>query len=476
MGETPHKSAAPIAPVDPEEVKLGFDHHPAWGLIGVTLGVVVILAAGFYEQRTANARPLANLLFGFGETPAWVDPIIIQSRRLPKNEFPSVYDAVEEFRNTAEGPARGEIDRFIEATGIMDTERILSVPLRDEELLPALASGRLPERGKAELLAGAHARLDEFSIDGQKFTVTGRLQRSAAGLHFAYLIPKNAEWHELFDEHPATESGWLDLQGREKLRTLRELPDDFESFGTGPLMVPADPRVTAATITGLMLVALFGAMAHLSFFRVLMSRKIGPLRPAIRVILTYPRLTIAMHLLCFGSMFLMMLAATRAPVPQMWIFNLVQHAFREGELKYVADAYGSGNVLHAAAMTFVNNYLVQTLGFTFVASLIIPCIGILKTIFSFALVGFGMSPIWAGTAMRFSFHSITMTLELEAYILACCLVFFFWTHLALFIFKGGFFKRLKEGSKAILSGMLLTGIMLALAGLYEAATLIAAAR
>ena len=476
MPEAFRQQAPPPPQPDPNAEKLAFDHHPAWGLIGVTLGVLVILAAGYYEQRTLQQRPFADALYAFGKVPEWVEPIPIQSRRLPRNAFPSVYDALDEMRNSAQGQAREDIETLIQSTGVMDTERIIQVPFTQELLQSALLTGRLPEPGKPELLAGANARLNEFKIDGQTFRVVGRLRRAASPFHFAYLIPKHEAWLPIFEEHPAAETGWFDLQGRIGLRQSADPRKDIETYNLEAIEVPTDPRITAATISGLMLVALFGAMAHLSVFRVLMPLRCGPLRPAFRVVLTRPRVVILMHLLLFGSFFAMTLAATRMPVPNMWLLSFIRHTFDHGELQHVGQAYASGNIPMAAWATFFNNYIIQTLILTFAISLVIPMIGILKTLLSFLMVGFGMSPIWAGAAMGYSYHSITLTLELEAYIIACVIVFHFWAHLAMTLIKGQFRRRLKESLQALASGLLLTALMLATAAAYEAITLIAAAQ
>lgn len=475
MADATRSHAPQASPAGSDSETPGFDYHPAWGLIGVTLGVLVILAAGYYETQTQPNRPFVNLLYGFEDAPEWVDPMTIYSRRMPKNEFPQVYDAVEEFRDSAQGAQRDEIEALINATGLMDTERIISAPLTEEDLELALASGRIPEPGKAELLGGAFARLDEFSVDGQTFRVVGRLRRSVAGFHFAYLIPTHPAWQPMFEEHPATETGWLAVNGRDALRGQADPMLLAEESGIEIPRVPADPRITAATISGLMLVGIFGAMAHLSLFRLLLPRRCGPFRPALRVMITRPRLVILMHLLLFGGFFSMMLLATRLPVPNMWLGNLIRYTFTHGDLEYIGDAYASKNILLAAWATFVNNYILQTLGLTFGISFVIPCIGILKTLLSFVMVGFGMSPIWSGMAMGFSYHSITMTLELEAYVIACVLVFYFWSHVGMALFKGEFGRRFKEGLLATLSGLLLTGFMLGFAALYEAVTLILAA-
>jgi uncharacterized membrane protein SpoIIM required for sporulation len=64
-----------------------------------------------------------------------------------------------------------------------------------------------------------------------------------------------------------------------------------------------------------------------------------------------------------------------------------------------------------------------------------------------------------------------MVLELEAYIYACAAVVIFWAR----VFRAGRQRRLaplRDGFKILGSTTILCGVMLAIAGLYEATTLI----
>jgi len=83
-----------------------------------------------------------------------------------------------------------------------------------------------------------------------------------------------------------------------------------------------------------------------------------------------------------------------------------------------------------------------------------------------------MAPLWSGMAWMFSFHSITMTLELEAYIIACVIVVYFWRRVIAGLRDKELLPCVIQGFRALGSGIMLTGTMLAIAALYEAATLI----
>ena len=77
-----------------------------------------------------------------------------------------------------------------------------------------------------------------------------------------------------------------------------------------------------------------------------------------------------------------------------------------------------------------------------------------------------------GSAFQFTYHSITMTLELEAYVVACFAVALGPVR----IVQGFFRKALGSGLRAALEiaagGAVLCAVMLAGAALYEAVTLI----
>ena len=231
-----------------------------------------------------------------------------------------------------------------------------------------------------------------------------------------------------------------------------------------------------------------------------------------------------MHIFVYGSLFGAMLLGIQEPLLHIVLQEFVAAAFTEGDLAYIGAAYESGNVLLAAAATFANNYLLQTIALTLLASFGVPMFGLFKTAASVVLVGLAMPPLWTGMAGGFTFHSVTMVLEFEAYIFACIAVWLYWAPAVRAVYKRGPLWILSflsaaafslallgivVGSAGILGGSvtwialalvwsvaewqalpeiggplrkerlqvlgstaILAGIMLAIAGLYEAATLI----
>jgi hypothetical protein len=180
-----------------------------------------------------------------------------------------------------------------------------------------------------------------------------------------------------------------------------------------------------------------------------------------------------MHVLLYGLFFLSMLPALVYPFISVWMQEFIGQVFSEkGSLDYVGEAYASGDIAGAAFATWLNNYIVQTVGLTFALSLVIPLAGVLKTAASFAFAGLGITPIWSGMPGMLTYHSITMVLELEAYIYACVAVCAFWTRLIRGLAAPATARAAGAAAKSLGSATLLAGLMLGVAAAYEAATLI----
>jgi hypothetical protein len=129
-------------------------------------------------------------------------------------------------------------------------------------------------------------------------------------------------------------------------------------------------------------------------------------------------------------------------------------------------------VVQAAAATFFNNFVVQTALLSMLPSLAVPFWALPKTILNLGFAGFALAPIWTGYVGHLSYHSITMTLEIEAYVVAafaaCVYPRIVWRGLR----EGDFKKGLAQGLVLMLRTTVLAGIMLLIAATYEATTLI----
>lgn len=228
------------------------------------------------------------------------------------------------------------------------------------------------------------------------------------------------------------------------------------------------------TMAGLVLVAAAGySMATRLCLRP------GPARgtllgPLFREVARRRGLWNTLHALLYVLFFYAMVAGYALPEANYQVIHYVTDIFsKSGDLGYIGDAYASHDILRAALATFENNYIQQTLVMTFLLSLTGIPLGVLKTFGSFLLAGLALSPIWVGSASGYIFHSATMALEFEGYIIACFAVLVWTIRLyRTLTVSGGRMRELGGGIAVLFAAALASGIVLAVAALYEAATLI----
>lgn len=341
-----------------------------------------------------------------------------------------------------------------------------------DALAPLLTTGRLPGPGKPEALAGDLAPGASFTLNGATFEVVGALDRRASLFTRGFLIPFHPSFEGLFPEEET---------GTEEKGAARVWIADAEpgAAGNAPSLTEAGlVRLPAgwqwAGIASLTALLLGGAGLQVLALKRLAALRIPVLGPSLHALAAHPVLLWASHIVLYGAWVLFMCLAPAAPRFQAAILSFLGGVFTEGHLAYIGEAYTSKNVLLAAWATWVNNYLLQTLGLTFIVSLLAAPWGLLKTLLSFTLLGFAMSPAGANLVQGFTYHSVTMALELEAYVLACFFVGAFWLNLVRAFGAARPSRFLLRSGVMYLSGALLTGVLLAIAALYEAVTLIAA--
>jgi hypothetical protein len=330
----------------------------------------------------------------------------------------------------------------------------------------------LPTPGQPEVLAGELAPRETFSLDGRAFTVVGRLHRSVSVFGFAYVMPNDADLERPFTNANGATTGWVDPCGLERLRRQEVSAEALRDVTVVTGMTRAHPGVIMGTMLGLALVVVGGVLLELRILQRLAGRGLGILTPALNAITGRPRLLALVHGILYGTLFAFMALGALNPVANMRFVDYLTVAFTEGELSYIGAAYESGSVPLAALATFAHNYLVATVLFTVIPSLIIPFAGLVKNLVTFAAVGFLAAPVWSESIGRLTYHSVTMALELEAYVIASFLV----TLLPVCAFEGlwdgAVWGRTKGALAALGAGTILAGVMLAAAALYEAATLI----
>lgn len=436
---------------------------PVSGPVCLALGLLIIALVSRAEGIEADRQLWSQAIFVVEGEPLTSDAIPIRVRFVPPHNFPESA----QFLAAYQGGGAMSID----LAEYYKTETIIAIQAPLKVFAPLLADGRLPEPGANEVLAGVLSRARTFEIDEQTFTVVGTLARGVGGLYFSYLVALEDHEEGIFSAESGATRGWIEPKGVASLSKVdpKELVElDIEH---GP--APSRPVHAWGTILGMFLVALGGAATHIQLFRRLSFRHTGPLMPVLISIRRHPIILATTHLVLFGPFFIMMAVASQFPVQNMWLIQFFTRVFaEEGSLAYVGHAYETGNVFLAAGATFLHNYLVATICFSILPSVLIPFAGVLKNLLSFILVGFGMAPIWMGAAQTMVYHSITMTLELEAYVIASFIIALWPIALVRGLIGKQFKATLRRQIPILLSGTLLVGIMLAIAALYEAATLI----
>lgn len=432
-------------------------------LLLMVAGVACIGLAALLEEIYQGDRPWRTaLLVPEHEIPG--DGLeTVFTRRIPLDQERTVSVVLDTLLSTPEGAAA------ISETGLDDTPLVVAMPGGSERLEPILASGRLPEAGKPEVLAGSLTRLRAFTLSGVTFEVVGTVRPDVRNFAYAYVLP----WDDALDSVFSPEAGAaLGVFAEDAAALLEALEDSDES----PALEVAFPYgrrylgFSLLVIAGLVITACGGTLLHWRIFRH------WPLplwaRPVTRDIARFPWLFLAMHVIMYGGLFMAMGLALAFPLANYTVLSYITHQFSEGALGYVGAAYDSGNILRAAAATFLNNYVLQTCVFTFIISLPPFCLGFFKTLLSFAVAGFGMSPLWLDGTTHLTYHAITMVLELEAYILASFIVVLWPLRLVLGVHQGMLGAEALAGLRSFGAGLLLTGFMLAIAAIYEATTLI----
>ena len=444
---------------------------PRLGMPGVMLaaGVAVIAAVSLVEAASQSEQ-------------LWQGAVLVLDGPLPDDRVEDVYAA--SFRRLTEQSlpeptsllaglgAAPQGEEVIAMLGLDQHEGVVCADVPREVLEPLLASGRWPVPGAGEVLAGDLTRFESFTLDGVPFHAVGRLRRDVGGLGFAYLLPEHKTVAPLFLEEAGATHGWIAPEGLPLEVGEGESADGEARFEVVGGMTRTTTGLALALIVGLMLVAAGGALAQIRLLRHLGQGRRGPLSAVLEDLSQHAVLLWGVHVLLYGVFFVGMLAALGHPVANLRLTAFVGDQFREGDLSYIGAAYTSGNVLKASAVTLTHNYLVATLAFTIAPSLVVPFAGLLKNLSTFAFSGFVMSPMWTGAAHYLVYHSITMTLELEAYVVACFVIARWPIRLVLGLIRNDLRAEAVRGLRVVGEGALLAGLMLAIAAVYEATTVI----
>jgi len=177
----------------------------------------------------------------------------------------------------------------------------------------------------------------------------------------------------------------------------------------------------------------------------------------------------------YGTFITVTTLALILPVLQMQFTAVVTYLFTKGELADLGNAYLAGDILSATWHTWVNNYLDQTVKMTLLPALA-PFLGTawacFKTLASVALAGFVLGPTGVEVLHTYTYHSITVVLEVEAYCVAAFAALLFPLYLIEGGSRGDLVAALKQSAIMFRDAVVLTGAMLLIAAFYESVSLI----
>ena len=372
--------------------------------------------------------------------------------------------------------------REMELRARLSEKLVWLAPEREGLEKEQLASGRLPVAGRAEILAGWQtSRKDRLVVEDQTLTVVGVLKPDAAMLADSYLVPPHESVAGLFDsKKPGVRSAILlsilpsqagDPQLGERLRA--ELPKDRFTRVAPNLRVQRGPYYLYLAGQALLLlggcgalIALYAAWAARASWRMLKA----PLEEMVR----RRRLLRAVHLGYFGLMIAAALAIYELPAFQYALLGLTQSELTEGSgvLAIAAKAYGTRNMLVAAAVTFAINYALGSLIYITLPSIVVPGAGVLPAALRATLWGLVLAPTVVALSAGMLAHSLTLLLEGEAYVLAT----FFGLLVPIYLFQPApgetLGRRYVRALILNLKGSLLVALVLLVAAGYEAVEVI----
>jgi hypothetical protein len=475
----------------------------AWGwMIIAILGIAMMVGAYASRDRLDPQAPWASGLLAIGpasdveaKPPAGAIPVRV--RLLSSSDVAEMVLFVS-----------GDLapDKALGAKGQVRA-KLVQTPLANLGLgTEWLRSGRLPEAGRNEILAGARLEpRDALIVGGTTLTVVGVLKPDVGLLASSYLIPPAEANTKLFPvEVPTVLDGWFVHASPAELRdekTRKSLETAFPStkYGWVVAVDRLEPRTFYLYLAGLAILLLGGsgslirlycgladwlaprapiassapevpAGAEVSAGKASPSFLAGPLLE----IRARPRLIWGVHIVYFGLVIAGSLLVYRFADVQAILLGNVQKLLSTGNnpLGVAGEAYRSGNIPRAALVTFVVNFFLGSLAYLTMTSIVLPGSAIFFASLRALMWGLLLAPTMETLAYQMLPHSLTMVLEGEGYILAA----FFGLLIPIHIFQsslGG--NPLTRFGRAILlnfKAQFWIALVLIVAAVYEATEVI----
>jgi hypothetical protein len=365
--------------------------------------------------------------------------------------------------------------------------KLIEVPLSIAGIDAAqLQSGRLPEAGRSEILAGARIEpRDTLLVGVESLKVVGVLKPGLAIFADSFLIPADAITtdgaNRLFSaEVPTVLHSWLVRASAEELRdskVRKELEEVFppEKFAWVSALDRLEPRTFYFYLFGLAIFLLGGSGALIAFFRWLAGWVTSPiLAGPLLEMKARPRLVWSVHLIYFGLVIAGSLLIFEVPEVQLVLLGKVREALANNgnPLGIAGQAYRSGNIPLAAAVTLGVNFVLGSLAYITLPSILIPGIGVFLASLRALLWGVLLAPVMQTLAFAMLPHSVTMLLEGEGYILATLFGLLIPIHIVRRSLGGNVFARFGRALSLNLKAQVWIALVLAVAAIYEATEVI----
>ena len=349
-----------------------------------------------------------------------------------------------------------------------------------------LQSGRLPEAGRNEILAGAKIEPREaLNVGGRSLKVVGVLKPDLALFAKSFLVPPEAiptaATNSLFPAVvPSVLNAWLVRASAEELRddkVRKELEEVFppKKYAWVTPQDRLEPRTFYLYLSGLAIFLLGGSGALIALFRWLAGKVTSPFFAApLLEMKARPRLVWGVHLVYFGLVIGSSLLVYKLPDVQIILLGKVREAFttKGNPLGFASDAYLSGSIPRAAAVTFAINFLLGSLAMITLPSILLPGIGVFLAGLRATAWGMILAPTTQSLAYAMLPHSGTMLLEGEGYILATIFGLLIPIHIVRSSLGGNALTRFGRILLLNLKANFWIALVLAVAAIYEATEVI----
>jgi len=361
--------------------------------------------------------------------------------------------------------------------------KLIELPLATAGISAAgLQSGRLPEAGRNEVLAGAKIEpRDTLIVGGQSLKVVGVLRPELALFANSFLVPPDDATNRLFPAVvPTVLHAWLVRVSAEELRdekVRKPLEEVFppEKYAWVTPQDRLEPRTFYLYLSGLAILLLGGSGALIGLFRWLAGKVASPvLAGPLLEMKARPRLVWGVHLFYFGLVIAGSLLIYELADAQVILLGKVREALatKNNPLGIAGQAYLSGSIPRAAIVTFLVNFLLGSLAFITLPSILLPGSGVFLAGIRATAWGLLLAPAMQSLAYAMLPHSLTMLLEGEGYILATLFGLLIPIHIVQSSLGGNPLTRFGRVLLLNLKANFWIALVLAVAAIYEATEVI----